>query len=102
MASIQAGTAVFTLENAEHNWCRISAGGYTGYIKVECLKTVGDQDLKNQEFEQNMSYNHMLYDEIEQLEEQETRTKIWEGIVLGLILIAFVAGYIFVKMRIKK
>ncbi|MDE5804392.1 MAG: SH3 domain-containing protein [Lachnospiraceae bacterium] len=102
VTSLEAGTVVFTLDHAEHNWCRISAGEYTGYIKVEYLKTIGDQDLINQEFEQNRNYNHMLYDEIEQREEQENRTKMRGGIVLGLIMITIVAGCIFVKMRIKK
>lgn len=100
--SLEAGTAVFTLENAENNWCRISAGGYTGYIKVENLKTVGNQDLINQEFEQNRNYNHMLYDEIGQREEQENRTKMRGGIILGLTVTALVAGSIFIKTKIKK
>ncbi|MBD5537654.1 MAG: hypothetical protein HDQ99_18760 [Lachnospiraceae bacterium] len=102
VASLEAGTVVFTLDNAEHNWCRISAGEYTGYIKVECLKTIGDQDLINQEFEQNRNYNHMLYDGIEQPEKQETRTKMRGGLVLGLTMAVLAAGSIFIKMRIKK
>lgn len=45
ITTLEAGTIVFTTEDAQDHWCRISAGGYSGYIKVEQLKTMGDKDL---------------------------------------------------------
>lgn len=102
VATLEAGTAVFTLEDAENSWCKISAGSYTGYIKVEFLKTVGDREAINQEFEENKDYNHTLYDEIEQLEEQKSREKTAGMVIAGVAVTAVVAGCIFIKLKSKK
>lgn len=99
VASLEAGTVVFTTENAENNWCKISVGENTGYIKVEYLKTIGDQDLINQEFEQNMNDNHIIYDEIQQLEEQKSQAEIRENIILGLVIVVLAVGIILVKKK---
>ena len=34
VASLVAGTVVFTVEDARDNWCRVSAGEHTGYVRV--------------------------------------------------------------------
>lgn len=102
VASLEAGTAVFTTEKAENNWCRISAGEYTGYIKVECLKTIGDRDLIDQELEQNMSYDHRNYDEAQQLEDQKNREKIIGKATLVLVAAVFVAGGILTGIQTKR
>lgn len=91
VASLETGTVVFTTENAENNWCKISAGEYMGYIQIEYLKTLGDQELINQEFEQSMNDNHRIYDEIQQEEEQETKSEIWELVIPLLIIAACLA-----------
>lgn len=102
VASLEAGTVVFITENAEDNWCKISAGEHTGYIKVEYLKTIGDQGLINQEFEQNMNDNHKIYDEIQQLEEQKSRAEIRENLMLGLIIVVLAAGVVLKGRKARK
>lgn len=102
VASLEAGTVVFTTENAKNNWCKISAGENTGYIKVEYLKTIGDQNLINQEFEQSMNDNHKIYDEIQQLEEQKSQTEVRENLVLVLIIVVLAVGGVFLKKKSRK
>lgn len=102
VVSLETGTVVFTVEDAEGSWCKISAGDNIGYIKVEYLKTIGEQDLINQEFEQNMNDNHMIYDEIQKLEEQKTQSEIWGRIILGLIITMLVIGGILSWKKMKK
>ena len=57
VVSLDAGTVVFTVEAAADNWCKISAGEHTGYVRVENLKTIGDQELIRQEIEQNINHD---------------------------------------------
>lgn len=102
VASLEAGTVVFTTENAENNWCKISVGENTGYIKVEYLKTLGDQDLINQEFEESMNDNHKMYDEIQQLEEQKSQAEMRENIIIGLAIVVLAVGIILVKKKSRK
>lgn len=102
VASLGAGTVVFTTENAENNWCKVSAGEYTGYIQIEYLKTLGDQDLINQEFEQSMDENHRIYDEIQQEEEQKTKSEIGELLIPLLIIAVCVAVINLLKGKRKK
>ncbi len=100
--SLDAGTVVFTTENAENNWCKISVGEKTGYIKTEYLKTLGDLDLINQEFEQSMNDNHKMYDEIQQLEEQKSQAKMRENIIIGLAIVVLAVGGVLVKKKSRK
>lgn len=102
VASLDAGTVVFTTENAENNWCKISVGDNTGYIKVEYLKTIGDQDLINQEFEESMNDNHKIYDEIQQLEEQKSLAEMRENIIIGLAIVVLAVGGVLVKKKSRK
>lgn len=102
VTSLEAGTVAFTAENADNSWCKISAGDYTGYIKVEYLKIIGDQNLINQEFEQSMNDNHMLYDEIEQLKEQNSQREIIRMLITGLVIAVIVTGGVFIKNGIGK
>ena len=102
VVSLDAGTVVFTTENAENNWCKISVGEKTGYIKTEYLKTLGDQDLINQEFEQSMNDNHKMYDEIQQLEEQKSQEKMRENIIIGLAIVVLAVGGVLVKKKSRK
>lgn len=102
VTSLEAGTVVFTTENVENNWCKISAGEYTGYIKVEYLKTIGDQDLINQEFEQSMNDNHKIYDKIQQLEEQKSRAGIRENMILVLTIVVLAVSDVLIKKKSSK
>lgn len=101
VTSLESGTVVFTLDKAENSWCRISAGEYTGYVKVEHLKTIGDRDLISQELQQDIDNNHMIYDEAQQLEEQKNRERMVGKITLVLIAAIFVAGGVFTMIRTK-
>lgn len=102
VTSLEAGTVVFTTENAENNWCKISAGEYIGYIQIEYLKTLGAQDLINQEFEQSMTDNHRLYDEMQQEEEREAKSEIWELLIPLLIIAVCVVVINLLKGKRKK
>ena len=102
VASLEAGTVVLTMENAENSWCKISAGEYTGYIKVEYLNTIGNQDLINQEFEQSMNENHKIYDEIQQLDEQKSKAEMRENIVLVVGIVVIAACGILIKKKSRK
>ncbi|MCM1262415.1 MAG: SH3 domain-containing protein [Butyrivibrio sp.] len=102
VTALEAGTVVFTTENAENNWCRISAGEHTGYIQIGYLKTLGDQDLINQEFEQSMNDNHRIYDEVQQAEEQRNKSEIWEILIPILIIAVCVAAINLLKGKNKE
>ncbi len=99
VASLVAGTVVFTVEDARDNWCRVSAGEHTGYVRVADLKTIGDQELIRQEIEQNINHDYADDEEVQRTAEQGMRTGLWGKVMLALAVVALTAGGAYAKFR---
>lgn len=102
ITTLDAGTVVFTTENAQDNWCRISAGGYSGYVRTAQLKTMGDAELIDQDLERDIGQYRRAYDQTQQTEKQKSQTGVWGIITLGLVVIALAAGGILAKIQTAK
>ena len=99
VVSLDAGTVVFTVEAAADNWCKISAGEHTGYVRVENLKTIDDQELIRQEIEQNINHDYVDDEERQQTAEQGIQTGLWGKALPALVIVMLTAGGVYVKMR---
>lgn len=102
ITSLEAGTVVFTTECALNDWCKISAGEYAGYVRVENLSTIGNQELIKQELEQNISHDYVDNEELKQLQEQRTQTGLWGKVMLVLVIVVLMGSGIYIKFRTGK
>lgn len=94
-AALEAGTVVLVTEdNAVEGWCRISVRDTTGYIKTGHLVPLASSEEINQEFEQIGNNYHMVFNEVQQLEKQQSQTKMWGAVIAVLVVGIFAAGII--------
>lgn len=94
IAVLEAGTVVVTAGDAEDGWCMVSAGGSTGYVRTESLKTVGDRAELDAEFERIASSGRMLFNEVQQAGRRKSQTRMWGTAMALLTAGVFAAGMV--------
>jgi len=100
--SLEAGTVVFTIESAMNDWCKISVGEYTGYVRIEKLTTIGNQELIKQELEQNINHDYVDAEEFQQMQEQKLQTGLWGKVMLVLVITVLMGSGIYIKFQTNK
>lgn len=101
MAKLKAGTMVLVIDDAEEGWSIIAVNETTGYVRTEHLSSQSS-DALDKEFEQIGNNYHMLFNEVEQLNKQNTQTKIWGAVIAVLVIGIFAAGIIPVIKKNRK
>lgn len=95
IAVLDEGTVVLAIdETSEEGWCKISVKETTGYIKAGHLVTLGSSEEMDLEFEQIGNNYHMVFNEVQQLEKQQSQTRIWGTVIAVLTVGMFAAGII--------
>lgn len=99
---LETGTVVVVTEDDGEGWCRISAGEITGYAEADHLVQLYSSDEMSQEFEQIGNNYHMVFNEVEQLNRQQSQARIWGTVIAVLVIGIFVAGIIPVIRKNKE
>lgn len=102
IAELEAGTAVLVTDDDGEGWCRISVREITGYIRSGYLVPLYSSDEMSQEFEQVGNNYHMVFNEVQQLDKQQSQTKIWGTVIAVLTAGVIAAGIIPVLKKNKE
>lgn len=94
IGTLQAGTPVVVMEDGIEEWCKVASQELTGYIKISELKTLGNQDDLNAEFEKIGNTVQLVFDEIMIRENEEKQARIWGTIIVALIVAIFGVGIV--------
>lgn len=99
---LDAGTAVLVMEDDGEGWCRISAREITGYVESGYLVQLYSSDEMSQEFEQIGNNYQMVFNEVQQLNRQQSQARIWGTVIVVLTVGIFAAGIIPVIRKNKE
>lgn len=91
---LEAGTSVYVTDDTIEGWSKISSKEVTGYVRTESLTPIVDSDEIKLEFEQIGNNYHMIFNEVQQLEKQQSQKKIWGTVIILLTAGIFAAGVI--------
>lgn len=94
ISSLQGGTAVVVVEDASGDWCKVSYQEQVGYISMAKLKTLGDTEELNSEFEKISETVQLAFEEIVTREHEEMQARIWGSIIVVLIVAIFGVGIV--------
>lgn len=94
IAMLQAGIAVVVVEDASGDWCKVSYQEVEGYVSTAKLKTLGNQDDLNAEFEKISETVQLAFEEIMAREHEEMQARIWGSIIVVLIVAIFGVGIV--------
>lgn len=90
--TLSAGTTVITVEDSSNGWCKVSAKEKTGYVKITQLKTIGNKDELNAEFDQVNNTVQLIFDEIMTAQKEARQARIWGTIIVVLVIAIFGVG----------
>lgn len=92
ITTLQAGTTVVVVEDANGDWCKVSYQEQEGYVPVAKLKTLGNKEELNSEFGKISQTVQLAFEEIMVREHEEMRARIWGSIIVVLIVAIFGVG----------
>lgn len=92
VASLQKGIAVVVSEDANGDWCKVSYQKQEGYVPVTVLKTLGNAEELNSEFDKISQTVQLAFEEIMTREHEEQQARIWGSIIVVLIVAIFGVG----------
>lgn len=88
VTTLPAGTPVFSVEDSEGIWIKVSYQEYSGYTLLQNVQTYHSQELE-QEFEQQAEQNVLLINELEYMETQKKQKTTWTVIIAVLVVAIF-------------
>lgn len=94
IATLPAGVVVLLVEDSQNGWCKVSAQEKTGYLQTSQLKTLGNADDLNAEFDKIGDTVRLIFDEIVVRENEQRQAKIWGIVIVVLIAAIFGVGII--------
>lgn len=89
---VAGGTTVIVLEAEKDGWCKVSGQGQEGYVKVSALKTVGDKEALDKEFDEVKDTVCLIFDEVIARESEMKQARIWGTIIVVLVVAIFGVG----------
>lgn len=92
ISTLPAGTTVRITEDSNNGWCGVSVKEQTGYLKTTQLKTIGNKDELNAEFEKIGNTVQLIFEEIVTMEKETKQARIWGTIIVLLIIAIFGVG----------
>lgn len=92
ITTLQAGTTVVVVEDANGDWCKVSYQEQEGYVPVAKLKTLGNKEELNSEFGKISQTVQLAFEEIMVREHEEMQARIWGSIIVVLIVAIFGVG----------
>ena len=92
ISTLEAGTVVVVNDYGEGEWCQVSIGELTGYVKISDLQITGDVEALNEEFKGIKQDYENLYEEIMEMQRQQRISKIWGTVIVLLVVIIFAVG----------
>ena len=98
IATLTAGTPVFSVEATDGVWVKVMYQQMTGYIPVTKVKTFASDEL-TKEFEQIALENGLLISEIEYIELQRKQKVVWTAIIVILVVMIFAVGIVSAFMK---
>lgn len=94
VATIPAQTSVLVVEEAENGWCKVTSQEQTGFAKISELKTLGNKDELDAEFDKVNETVLLAFDEIMTREKEARQARIWGSIIVVLIVAIFSVGIV--------
>lgn len=94
VVTLQAGTPVMVVEEENNGWCKVANQGQEGYVQISALKTIGNQEELNAEFEKISNTIQLAFDEIMTQENATKQARIWGTIIVVLIVAIFGVGIV--------
>ena len=61
VATLPAGTTVLITEDSSNRWCRVSVKEQSGYLRTTQLKTIGNKDELDTEFEKISNSMQLIF-----------------------------------------
>lgn len=92
IATLQAGTVVVVAEDVNGDWCKVTCQEQEGYLPVAKLKTLGNTEELNSEFDKISQTVQLAFEEIMTREHEEMQARIWGSIIVVLIIAIFGVG----------
>lgn len=92
IATLQAGTVVVVAEDVNGDWCKVTCQKQEGYLPVAKLKTLGNTEELNSEFDKISQTVQLAFEEIMTREHEEMQARIWGSIIVVLIIAIFGVG----------
>lgn len=92
ISTLKAGTVVVVNDYAEGEWCQVSTGELTGYVKISTLQITGDVDALNEEFKSMKQDYENFYEEIMEMQRQQRVSQIWGTVIVLLVVTIFAVG----------
>lgn len=92
ITTLQAGTTVVVVEDANGDWCKVSYQEQEGYVPVAKLKTLGNKEELNSEFGKISQTVQLAFEEIMVREHEEMQARIWGSIIVVLVVAIFGVG----------
>lgn len=94
VATLPAGTTVLITEDSSNGWCRVSVNEQSGYLQTTQLKTIGNKDELDAEFEKISNTVQLIFEEIVTMEKETKQARIWGTVIVVLIIAIFGVGII--------
>ena len=91
---LKAGDTVVVTAYADGEWCQISMGDKTGYVKISALTPIGNVDALNAEFNSIGNDYESIYEEVLELQKQKRNRMIWGSIIVVLVIAIFGVGIV--------
>lgn len=91
-AVIPAQTPVLVIEAAENGWCKVTSQEQTGYVRISELKTLGNKDELDAEFDKVNQTVLLTFDEIITREKEARQARVWGTIIVVLVVAIFGVG----------
>lgn len=88
VTTLPAGTPVFSVEDSEGIWIKVSYQEYSGYTLLQNVQAYRSEELE-QEFEQQAEQNVLLINELEYMETQKKQKTTWTVIIAVLVVAIF-------------
>lgn len=94
VATLPAGTTVLITEDSSNGWCRVSVKEQSGYLQTAQLKTIGNKDELDTEFEKISNSMQLIFEEIVTMEKEIKQERIWGTVIVVLIIAIFGVGIV--------
>lgn len=88
IATLAAGTPVFSVEDSDGIWIKISYQELSGYTHLQNVRIYGSEEL-DQEFEQQATQNVLLINELEYIAAQKKQKTTWTIVIAVLVVAIF-------------
>lgn len=95
---LSAGTPVFSIEDSEGAWIKISYQELIGYTSLQNVRKYGSEELK-QEFKELVDENTLFVNELQYIETQKKHKTIWTIVIIVLVITIFAVSIVSAVLK---